>query len=140
MESAEIFGFVAPCPRRSSSGSQQACTFHVCHEGISLMSLNWGPLGGPEPSFHTRAPRWHGGRLKRILARLPVSAQSPCSVSLSEAGTPAIAKQNITTRAQFSEVTLAPSVHPSSHPFSLAQGKLQAKQERPPADVPPGHL
>lgn len=78
MESAEIFGSVAPCPSPSSSGSQQACTFHVCHDGISLMSLSWGPLGGPEPSFHKRAPRWHEGEAQAH----PCPLASECTVSL----------------------------------------------------------
>lgn len=78
MESAEIFGSVAPCPSPSSSGSQQSCTFHVCHDGISLMSLSWGPLGGPEPSFHKRAPRWHEGEAQAH----PCPLASECTVSL----------------------------------------------------------
>ena len=69
---------MAPSSSPSSSGSQQVCTFHVCHEGISLMSLNWGPLGDPEPSFHKRAPHWHGWEAQVH----PCPLASECTVSL----------------------------------------------------------
>lgn len=69
-------------------------------EGISLMSLNWGPSGDPEPSFHKKAHIGMGGRLKCILAHLPASAHFPGSMFLSKVGTPTVTKQRITTRGQ----------------------------------------
>ena len=42
------------------------------------MSLNWGPLGDPEPSFHKRAPHWHGWEAQVH----PCPLASECTVSL----------------------------------------------------------
>lgn len=71
-----------------------------------------------------------GGRLKCILAHLPVSAQSPCSMSLSKVGTPTIAKQSITTQGQVLRgycSTVRPSIFSSFLP-SPRQATSKARE------------
>lgn len=79
----------------------------------------------------TRGPHiGMGGRLKCILAHLPVSAQSPCSMSLSKVGTPTIAKQSITTQGQVLRgycSTVRPSIFSSFLP-SPRQATSKARE------------
>ena len=79
----------------------------------------------------TRGPHiGMGGRLKCILAHLPVSAQSPCSMSLSKVGTPTTAKQSITTQGQVLRgycSTVRPSIFSSFLP-SPRQATSKARE------------
>lgn len=79
-------------------------------DGISDELLSWGLLEALEPSS-TRGPYVKEGRLKRILARLPVSAQSLAPWSASEAGIPTTQTKHH-HQGPVLRGYLAPSVHP----------------------------
>lgn len=105
-------------------------------------SLGWASTeGGPSPSFPTMAARWPalrwlGWGLQCIFTNFPAGTDSVLAPCLFEGLHANHCKTKKCHQGPNSRRSL--QHHPSSRPFSLAQGKLRAKQERPPPDITPG--